>query len=197
MRLTAWVPDDDPERDWGIGAALAVGWVDQRCREEAARGVLVTNVRADFGVPELTEFARRNSTTSRRSKSRPPGSGPVLSYVPDLENLEFAMRLARGTSLAVVETVALPLAGWAAWFGSWNLVADEPTPPLSPEFKKEVERLKFYGNNGFGDQFGKDRARSILRDLRTLEDFDRDVLLGAVLAIGVSARGVKNLSKLM
>jgi hypothetical protein len=121
----------------------------------------------------------------------------VLSYVPDVEELEFATRMAHGSSLAVVETVAFPIAGWASWLGAWNLIADEATPAITDGFRVAVERLKFYANNAFSDQFGKQQARRILSELRGFEEFDRDFLLGAALGSGVSARGVRNLRRLL
>jgi hypothetical protein len=191
----AWVPDDDPERDWSIAAGLGVAWVDARCREEGASAVLVTNALNRLGVPELDDFERRHTRTSRRAgRARVgPGTGPVLSYVPYAEELEFAMDLARGSSLAVVETRSFPLAGWAARFEAWDLVRNAPTPPLPEAINEVVERLAFYGNNGFSDPFGKKMARSILTDLGGPTGQQRELLVGAVLAAGVSARGTTNL----
>ncbi len=195
----AWVPDDDPERDWSIAAGLATRWVDDRCTKEGASGVLVTNALNHLGVPELDDFVGRHTRTSRLAGQSRVGAGvgPVLSYVPFVDDLDFAMGLARGSSLAVVETVSFPASGWAAWFQALNLVTGVRTPPLAEPIKGAVDRLEFYGNNGFGDQFGKQQARSILSDLRNVETFDSDLLLGAVLAAGVSARGVKNLGRLI
>ena len=39
----AWVPDDDPHRDWEDAAEFAVGWVEGACAEQGAAAVLVTN----------------------------------------------------------------------------------------------------------------------------------------------------------
>lgn len=75
--------------------------------------------------------------------------------------------LLKGRSLAVVQTVSFPLAGWAAWLGARNLLTEEPTPPLTGSVKDAVDRLVFYGNNGFGDNFGQSQARSILADLKS------------------------------
>jgi hypothetical protein len=196
---TAWVPDDDPERDWRVAAGLAAGWVEDRCREEGTSGVLVTNSLDHLGVPELDDFERRHVRTSRLARRGRVGSGmgPVLSYVPHAKDLEFAMSLARRSSLGVVETVSFPLTGWAARLGAINLVTGETTSPLSDPVNDAVDRLKFYGNNGFGDDFGKRQAQSILADLRAAGSLDGGLILGAVLATGVSARGVGNLSRLI
>lgn len=199
LKAVAWVPDDDPQRDWSIAAGLATRWIEERCREEGATGLLVTNALNHLGVPELDVFAQRHTRTSRLAKRDRvgPGTGPVLSYVPDADDLHFAMGLARKSSLAVVEGSLFPLSGWAAWFEAWNLVANEPTPPLPKKITEAVERLAFHGNNGFGDAFGKQQALSILDRVRDQEDFEENLILGAVLAAGVRPRGVKNLASLI
>jgi hypothetical protein len=107
------------------------------------------------------------------------------------------MGLARGSSIAAVETTAFPLAGWAAYLGAWDLVAEERTAPLPESVRDAVDRLKFYGNNGFGDSFGKQQAGRILGDLVGSQREALQTLPGAVLGAGVSARGVANLRRLM
>lgn len=107
------------------------------------------------------------------------------------------MSLARGSSLAVVETVQFPLAGWAAWLEATNLLTGEATQPLPDNLRNAIERLKFYGNNGFGDDFGRRQARTILADLRADGSLDQDAILGALLAAGVSARGIGQLGRVI
>ncbi len=194
---TAWVPDDDPERDWGVAFQLASDWVEDRLVDAGGQAVLVTNAKNDLGVSELEAFERRHVRTTRRASGIARGTGPVLSYVPYGEDLEFAMRLAKGSSLAVVETVSFPLHGWASWLGATNLVTNAKTPTLSSAVVDAVDRLRFYGNNGFTDQFGKRMARSILTDLRSSDALDPPALVGAVIAAGVSASGAARLSVLM
>jgi len=67
-----------------------------------------------------------------------------------------------GSSPAVVETERFAIRGWAACLGAWNLVTDDPDSPATYRDAKSIERLKFYGNNGFGDPFGKKQAQSII-----------------------------------
>lgn len=131
LSRAAWVPDDDPQRPWATAASLAVEWAERRCVEEGADAVLVTNALGHLG-PELEAFARRHTHTTRRAgRARVgPGGGPVLAYVPYADDLEFAMHLAHGSSLAVVETSAFPLAGWASRLDAWDLVNDGASPPL-------------------------------------------------------------------
>ncbi|MDQ0960297.1 hypothetical protein QFZ66_004175 [Streptomyces sp. B4I13] len=54
----AWVPDDDPERDWEVGAELAVRWVEREAAEQGAIAVLVLNAfGAEQSIPTLRRFA--------------------------------------------------------------------------------------------------------------------------------------------
>ncbi|MBJ6613969.1 hypothetical protein ACFT8V_30085 [Streptomyces griseoincarnatus] len=198
----AWVPDDDPERDWAIAADLAVDWVRQECAEQGAVGVLVLNA---FGVeqqiPSLRRFAAEHTvTTPRASRDRVGrGRGPVLAYVPDERTLDFAADLARGSSLAIVESVhGFPLEGWARQLGAIDLTRPEKRPePIDSELAEAIDRLDFYKNNGFGDQFGKQQAQRILQNLRGAGLLERDVILGALAARGASDRAVRNLGKLI
>ncbi|MGW4815181.1 hypothetical protein ACWEPB_26550 [Kitasatospora cineracea] len=198
----AWVPDDDPERDWELAADLAVSWIRRECAEQGASGVLVVNA---FGVeqqiPSLRSFAVEHTvTTPAASRDRVErGVGPVLAYVPDEKTLDFAMRLARGSSLAVVESAqGFALRGWASALGAIDLTRpDERPEEAGPGFAEAIDRLAFYKNNGFGDPFGKQQALHILQDLDSSEGLDREAILGALAARGASNRAVRNLAKLI
>ncbi len=198
----AWVPDGDLERDWELAADLAVSWIRRECAEQGASGVLVVNA---FGVeqqvPSLRSFAAEHAvTTPRASRDRVGrGVGPVLAYVPDEKTLDFAMRLARGSSLAVVEsTQGFALGGWASALGAIDLTRpDERPEEASPGFAEAIDRLDFYKNNGFGDPFGKQQALHILQDLVRSEGLDPGAVLGALAARGASSRALRNLAKLI
>lgn len=193
----AWVPDDDPGRDWGLAAQLAVDWIEERRRQERSQGILVTNTLGHLGVPELERFEKKYQRVSPRS-SRRDSRGPVLSYVPTLKDLEFATGLARKSSLAVVESFSTPLRGWAAWLEALNLVTGAPTAVLPETTREAVERLKFCGNNGFADDYGKRDALRIISGLHERGCLDQDLLVGAVFAAGVFAvPGIKNLASLI
>lgn len=195
----AWVPDNDSQRDWETSAALAAEWVDQRSKESGASAVLVTNALNHLSVPSLEMFERRHARTSRLAgRGRVAvGDGPVLSYVPQAEDLEFAMNLARNSYLAVVEGSLFPLRGWAAWFEAHDLVGGDTTAPLNPAIREGAKRLSLHGSNGFSDPFGKQQAHSIVARLREQADLDTDLLIGAVFAAGVRPRGIKNLQRLI
>ncbi|WP_327278457.1 hypothetical protein OG609_44665 (plasmid) [Streptomyces sp. NBC_01224] len=166
----AWVPDDDPERDWAVAAGLAVDWIRQECAEQGATGVLVLNA---FGVeqqiPALRRFAAEHTITTPRASGERVGrgTGPVFAYVPDAKSLDFAMNLARASSLVVVESAhGFPLKGWARQLGAVDLTrpegehADQPGPcgPSSrrPPARPGSSRTR---TNGPGGTRRPDRVR--------------------------------------
>lgn len=196
------MPDDDAERDWQVAADLAVRWVRQECTAQGVTGVLVLNALGVEGhSPSLRRFAAEHAvTTPRASRNRVErGVGPVLAYVPDEKSLDFAMGLARGSSLVVVEGIhTFPLSGWARQLGAVDLTrTKEGAREIDPALATAIDRMDFYKNNGFGDHFGKQQAHRILDDLRGAGQMDGDVILGALAARGASARAVKNLRKLI
>lgn len=87
---------------------------------------------ASFGYADLDEIIRSGGHATPQSRSR-PDRGPVLAFVPDERSLHFAMGLARGYSLAVVEGSILPLAEWAAGASAINLLTGQTTKSEVPE----------------------------------------------------------------
>ncbi|MFE1980180.1 hypothetical protein [Streptomyces mirabilis] len=198
----AWVPDDDPERDWEVAAELAVDWAEREAAEQSATAVLVLNAfGAEQTVPALRRFAQRHLVATPRSGRQRAGSGagPVLAYVPDAKTLNFATGLARNSSLAAVEGANLfPLRGWAAQVNAVDLTRPEDAVDvLDARLTSALDRLKFYGNNGYGPPFDRQQATRILGDLRAADLLDRDVVLGAMAAQGVSPNGLKRLGQLI
>ncbi|MFF2375028.1 hypothetical protein ACFVUW_11660 [Streptomyces xiamenensis] len=185
-----------------IAADLAVEWIRQECADQGACGLLVLNA---FGVeqqiPSLGRFAAEHAvTTPGAARDRvAPGVGPVLAYAPVEKTLDFATDLARGSSLAIVESVhGFSLEGWARQLGAIDLTRpDEHPEPIAPALVKAIDRLDFYKDNGFGDQFGKQQARRILQDLYDAGLLERNVILGALAAKEASSRALRNLSKLI
>ena len=122
LQAAAWVPDDDPERPWDEAAALAAVWIWERSQVEEVRPLLVTNTFQNArGITCLEEIARSGGQATPQGKQQFE-RGPVLAFVPDERTLKLALDLARGYSLAVVETVSFPLAEWAAGAGAINLL---------------------------------------------------------------------------
>ncbi|MFC9328659.1 hypothetical protein [Kitasatospora sp. NPDC057015] len=148
----------------------------------------------------MRSFATEHTvTTPHAPRSRGRRSGPVLAYAPDGTTLGFAAGLARGSSLAFVESIhGFPLGGWAHQFGAVDLTRPAERPEeLRPELAEAVDRLDLHTSNGFGDEFGKQQAQRILQTLRSAGPLDRDVILGALAARGTSERAVRNLAKLI
>lgn len=194
----AWVPDDDPERPWDEASELAVAWTDGEADRLGRPSVLVTNTKghqAESGP--LASFVGRSLHTTPRSRSVSIGAGPVLAYVPYGRELAYAVSLARATSLCVVETVSFPVRGWAAAVAAINLLTGEPTPPPDAEVKEELDHLVFNGNNGYGDQYGKRDALSILRGLAGRPDYDAAFIVGYLAGHGISDNGLANIARII
>lgn len=122
----------------------------------------------------------------------------MLVYVPTEEALDLAMDLARGAPVCAVESASLRLHGWAEQLGAVDLT-DPDAAPVDNEIADAVDRLHFYGNNGYGPGFDRNQASAVLRVLAQSLDgpVDADRIVGAVLARGVSARGAKRLRDLL
>lgn len=151
LQAAAWVPDDDPERPWGEAADLAAGWIWERGADEGVEPLLVTNTFQNaIGIESLEEIAREGGHATPQGKGRFDPS-PVLAYVPNERTLKLALNLARGYSLAVVETVNFPLAEWAAGVGAINLLDGSTSASGLPEdVEADLDHAVFFGgNNGW------------------------------------------------
>lgn len=183
--------------DWDEAAGYAVEWLEATRTRDHGTPILVTPVKQDyFGVESIQWCRSHYEWTTVQSRGH-VGPGPVLAYVPYARDLEYAMRLARGRPICVVEANLFPLAGWAQELGAVNLLAPDRQPESLPETaQKELESLTFYGNNAWGDSFGKNRARQILPRLRQFGILD-DTFDGRMIARGAGENGVKNLRKII
>jgi hypothetical protein len=91
-----------------------------------------------------------------------------------------------------------PLRGWAAQVNAVDLTRPEDeTDGLDARLTSALDRLKSYGNNGYGPPFDRQQAARILDDFRAAGLLDRDVVLGAMVAQGVSPNGLKRLGQLI
>ncbi len=202
----AWVPDDDVQRDWNDAACLAIDWIEAEAVKQGTHAVLVTST---FGGPILTyAFSGRilNSPLSRYVRGRThftPRSGrhvprgvAVLSFVPTRRALDFAIELAQGSSLCVVESATEPVAGWAADVGAINLLAGFATAQHPPTFLEHLDRLASNGDN-FGDTFGRRTAQQILDDLQHNGLLQRNNVVRALAARNISPRGQRQIEKMI
>ncbi|MER5424366.1 hypothetical protein [Streptosporangium roseum] len=198
----AWVPDDDPHRDWDDAARLAVAWVLEQAGREGATPLLVTPHQSQWnaGVESITWFAGAYPATTPRSGRERAGSGqgPVLVYVPDVDTLQLAVRYARGSALAVVETVSTPLIGWAMEAKAINLLTGEVTPDTRSDSQRELlERVHSYGNNGWTRGFGREQTLRALRGIYERDGLTKDVILGAMAAKGHNGKAVDRLGEVL
>lgn len=195
----AWVPEDEL-RSWDDAAHPAIEWVLQQAEQQKRRPILVTPTQHQWnaGTRRITWFANNLPATTPRSKQASSFRRPALAFVPDYETMELAMRYANGSSLAVIETRTSPLIGWAMEMKALDLVTSEVTPDTRSEYERdELERLHFYGNNGWSSGFGKDQGTRILRDLIRESDTTPAVILGYMLAKGHSSDAITGLAKLI
>jgi hypothetical protein len=165
LRAAAWVPDDVEERPWEEAIALAADWIWERSRDEGKAPLLVSNAQnaARFGYADLDEIIRAGGHATPQSRSR-PDRGPVLAFVPDERSLHFAMGLARGYSLAVVEGSILPLTEWAAGAAAINLLTSQTTTSqLDDDARKDLDSVIFFGGrNGWTGADEKAQVRRYL-----------------------------------
>lgn len=196
----AWVPDDDPERSWDDAADLAVDWVLREADRLSAAPLLVTPTKHQWtaGASSIRWLARNYAATTPRAKPPGPGVGPVLVYVPDYDTFHVAAQYARGASLAVVESISHPLRGWAMEVKALNLLTGDTTPDSrSDEQREQLDRVHWYGNNGWTTGFGKDQATKILNQMKRQGLLDVEVVLGYMIAKGHHGEAVERLDKII
>ncbi|MGI5506442.1 hypothetical protein [Lentzea sp. CA-135723] len=199
LQAAAWVPDDDPERPWEQAADLAAAWIWKRSRAEGVAPLLVTNTQQNgAGIGCLEEIVRRSGRATPQGKQR-FDSGPVLAYVPNERTLRFALDLARGYSLAVVESTRFPLAEWAAGAEAVNLLDGRTTTSGIPDgVKADLDRaISFGGRNGWTGPDEKRHARTHLETHVRSGRLDPEQAASYVMSRGVADTGAKRLRQLL
>lgn len=199
LQAAAWVPDDDPQRPWEDAAGLAADWIWERSRLEGVIPLLVTNtLQIAVGIDSLEEIVRKGGQATPQGKRR-FDRGPVLAYLPDERNLKLALELARGYSLAVVETVSFPLTEWAASVEAINLLdGSKSSGSIPDDVKADLDHAVFFGgNNGWAGQHEKQHAcNHLLRHVRA-GCLAPEQAASYVMAKGVSDKGAKRLRSLL
>ena len=199
LQAAAWVPDDDPERPWDDAADLAADWIWARSEIEYVKPLLVTNTFQNArGIDCLDEIASKGGQATPQGKQRFE-RGPVLAYVPDERTLELSLNLARGYSLAVVETVSFPLAEWAASAGAINLLdGSVGSSSLSDDIQADLDHAVFFGgNNGWTGRHERQHARNRLTRHVQASRLAPEQAASYVMAKGVSGKGAKRLRLLL
>lgn len=199
LQAASWVPDDDPERPWDEAADLAADWVWQRSEVEGVTPLLVTNTFQNaVGIKRLDEIVRKGGQATPQGRQR-FDFGPVLAYVPDERSLKLALNLARGYSLAVVESVSFPLAEWAAGAGAINLLDGSTSAGTIPEdVKAALDHAVFFGgNNGWTGKHEKQQALNQLEQHVRSSRLMPEQAASYVMSKGVSDKGAKRLRLLL
>ncbi|MFX1760811.1 hypothetical protein [Rhodococcus sp. As11] len=199
LQAAAWVPDDNPERPWDEAAGLAADWIWERSETEGVEPLLVTNtLQKAWGIERLEEIIQAGGQATPQSKKR-FDRGPVLAYVPDERTLNLALDLARGYSIAVVETVSFPLAEWAAGVGAVNLLDGSASAGnLSDVVIADLDHAVFFGgNNGWTGSHEKTHARNHLVRHVQAGLITPEQAASYVMAVGVSGRGATRLRRLL
>lgn len=199
LQAAAWVPDDDPQRPWEDAADLAADWIWERSGIEGVPPLLVTNTFQNaVGIDCLEEIARKGGQATPQGKQR-FDRGPVLAYVPDERTLKLALDLARGHSLAVVETVRFPLAEWAAGAEAISLLDGTTSSSGIPEdVRSDLDHAVFFGgNNGWTGAHEQQHARNHLVRHVLAGRLAPEQASSYVMAKGVSDKGAKRLRLLL
>ncbi|WP_211304741.1 hypothetical protein [Umezawaea tangerina] len=199
LQAAAWVPDDDPERAWSDAADLAANWIWGRSEIEKVTPLLVTNTfQNGVGIGCLDEMARRGGQATPQGKQR-FDRGPVLVYVPDARTLKFALDLAHGYSLAIVEAVGFSIAEWAAGAGAINLLdGTTSTSGIPADVKADLDHAVFFGgNNGWTGPHEKQHASSHLETHVQSGRLTPEQAASYVISQGVSDAGAKRLRRLL
>lgn len=199
LQAAAWVPDDDPERPWEDAADLAAEWIWERSEIEGVTPLLVTNTFQNaVGIGCLDEIARQGGKATPQGKKRFDRSS-VLAYVPDERTLKLALDLARGYSLAVVETVSFPLAEWAAGTGAINLLdGNASSSSILDDVKADLDHAVFFGgNNGWTGPHEKQHARTHLARHVQAGRLTPGQAASYVMSQGASDKGAKRLRSLL
>jgi hypothetical protein len=193
------VPDDDPSRPWDEAAELAADWIWERSDIEGAPPLLATNTFQNAGgIGCLQQIGQAGGHATPQGKQR-FDRGPVLAYVPHERTLKLALDLARGYSLAIVESVSFPLAEWAAGAGAINLIDGSANRSSIPDdVRDDLDSAVFFGgNNGWTGSHEKQHARARLEQHVRSRRLSADQAAAYVMSQGVSDRGARRLRELI
>ncbi|MCH8562451.1 hypothetical protein LTI14_04340 [Nesterenkonia sp. YGD6] len=198
----AWLPNNDtnyPELE--TLEESAVDWLVERADAANQEPVVFINAKkaADGFSPPFSDLIRRHGCTYPLDRSKPRQT-PVLCLYPDARSLRMAMEVARRSSLLVIESVTLPLHGWAAATGATDITGLHVAEDLlAPEARAALNRTLFFtGNNNWTGSRERSHAKSALRAVVAAGLLDADTAAGYVLGHGrVAEHGAKNIAKIV
>lgn len=198
----AWLPNTDaayPElQDL---EELAVEWLLRHADEEDLDPVVFVNASkaADGFSAPFSKLIRRYGHSYPLDRSKPRRL-PVVALYPDARSLHMAMEMARGSSLVVIESISLPLHGWAAATGAIDVTGAHVAENLvAPEAREALDHALFFtGNNNWTGSHEKSNAKNNLRSVVSHGLLDAETAVGYALGhASVAEHGAKNLEKIV
>ena len=131
------------------------------------------------------------------SKLGVPVGAVIGDHLPSPKALALAEQHAKGSALVVVEhPFPWRLSGWAGALGALDLDNGQRAS-LDAEVREVIDRLVMDGHNGYGPRRDRESAQRTLRDAASAGLLDRDLILSALGACGVSAAGQFEMEKLI
>ncbi|TFC22097.1 hypothetical protein E3O55_18950 [Cryobacterium sp. MDB1-18-2] len=180
-----YVPWTDEVNNFVPGAELG------RLVARDARLPLQVAVTVENQIPDLlkgVDFVTEKSSGHLGIQAR-----VVVLLHPSLKLLSRALPRDSGSKAVVVEFPTVPLHGWAAANGAFNVATREVQAPLGAAEVKLYDRILWNGNNGWADAAGKRDALHDLRELRAMGLLDKDRLIGFM----VSDKGFEAVARLV
>jgi hypothetical protein len=180
------VPWCDGDRDWLLRRdQLAGAWLIGQAQTDGSPIVVQTTtdargVRNSDGVDG--QLARSGASVATYRSSA--GSGATYVSLADIKLLATAMRTARGHAIAVTETPALPVQGWAMAVGAVNLSTGQVTEDTRTEEQRSMLKL-FVGQlyNGWSHKQVGRRASAYYLPKLAESGMSYSEFVGALLAL--------------
>jgi hypothetical protein len=142
----AWLPCE-VDLDLCVGAMAE--WLSENAEHYNSHALVLAHTgELKWAGEYLKAYAANGNAESHRG-SRAEQGGPVLAYVPDMELLERAVRLADNQVLGVVEHAPGRMEGWAAATKALNLLTGERHPGVPDDIHEALTDLKRAGYNGY------------------------------------------------
>lgn len=190
----AWVPYV-PGRSGQAASGMAQRWAEQQA---AARNRPVVSVVAGKTVNVGPIFrCRSGSRESLPMVHLPGGAGAVVVATPTFEVVQRAAQLSAGSAMVVIDDRGPNrLTGWAGALGATNLDNGQPAT-LDPTVREYITDLVLFDTNQYAEGWSRDSAHKLLAEMAAAGLLERAVVLGALVAYGVSARGLTVIASLI
>lgn len=184
-------------RDSTDAARVATRWADEEAVRRGRASILVVDHKSDVhdGTPLASCLNGRCASVRSQQVDAPVGA--VIAYLPSPKAFALATRHAKGCSLVVVEHPSpWRLKGWAGALDALDLDSGQSTS-FDTGIRNVVARLATDGHNGYGPNRDRESARRTLVTAASAGLLDRDLILGAPGAYGISAAGQFEMERLV